>query len=341
MYIKRYSIAAFVLMALVGWYVYAYLTHETIVIDFFGIALPSLSIALLVVVPLFVLYIASVIHMSFYNMLANLKIRRTEKDYEKLFHSIIDAYLGKIDRKYNFKTAPFMLFGNLLEHSTVFPNGQIELDSDDEKTKKISVVLDSIEKIKNGEVVDLKPYSLLPENALVVQNHRNMYKKGDISSEEILANVKKYTSSLSKEVYTDFVKTASVANIDKYNEFLTKDALFVILSRVNADENTLEISNEVLQTLCSKLELNKEDYIAISKITSSSMIPDQRIKLFETVSNEKEEAMDAYLYTLLDLEMLEPAYAILEISQPDEFQNFKAYRTLKECNQPFSLELFI
>ena len=341
MHIKRYSIAAFVLMALVGWYVYAYLTHGTIVIDFFGIPLPSLSIALLVIVPVFVLYVASVVHMSFYSMLANLKIRRTEKDYEKLFNSIIDAYLGKVNRKHNLKTAPFTLFGNLLDHSTVFPNGKIELDSDDEKTKKINNVLESIEKIKNGEVVDLKSHSLLPINPLVVQNNRNMYKKGDISSEDILSNAKKYTPSLCEEVYSDFVKKASVANINKYKEFLTKDALFIILSRVNADENTLEISNEALQELCSKLELNKEDYMKISKITSSSMIPDQRIKLFETISNEKEEAMDAYLYTLLDLEMLEPAYAILEISQPDEFQNFKAYRTLKECNQPFNLELFI
>ena len=341
MYIKRYSIAAFALMAIVGWYVYAYLTHETIIIDFFGIPLPSLSIALLVVVPLFVLYIASVLHMSFYSMLASLKARRSEKDYEKVFDSVVDAYLGKINRKHALKTAEFSLFGTLLDQSTVFPNTRIDFESDDPKAKKVSVVLDIIENIKNGESVDLKPYSLLPQNALVIQNHKNMYKNGDITAEEVLSHPKKYDKSVCETVYATYIETATVANIDKYKEFLNKDALFAILTRVNADENTLEISNEALQILFSKLELDTQDYINISRATASSMIPDQRIKLFETISNENEEATDAYLYTLLDLEMLEPAYAMLDISQPDEFQNFKAYRALKECNRPFNIELFI
>jgi len=341
MYIKRYSVAAFALMAIVGWYVYAYLTNETITIDFFGIPLPPLSIALLVVVPLFVLYIASVLHMSFYSMLASLKARRSEKDYEKVFDSVVDAYLGKINRKHSLKTAEFSLFGNLLDQSTVFPSTKIDLESDDPKAKKVSVVLELIDNIKKGESVELKAYSLLPQNSLVIQNHKNMYKNGDITADEVLSHPKKYDKSVCEEVYTDYIKTATVANIDKYKEFLNKDALFAILARVNADENTLEIANEALQILFSRLELDTQDYINISRITASSMIPDQRIKLFETISNEKEEATDAYLYTLLDLEMLDPAYAMLDISQPDEFQNFKAYRALKECNRPFNIELFI
>jgi hypothetical protein len=341
MHIKRYSIAAFVLMAIVGWYVYAYLTHGTMIVDLFGIPLPSLSIALLVVVPLFVLYIASVIHMAFYSMLATLKARKSEKDYEKVFDSVVDAYLGKIDRKHSLKTAEFSLFGNLLDHSTVFPNTKIDLESDDPKAKKVATVLELIENIKNAESVDLKAYSLLPQNSLVIQNHKNMYKNGDITADEVLSHPKKYDKSVCEMVYAEYIKTATVANIDKYKEFLNKDALFAILVRVNADKNTLEISNEALQTLFSNLELDTKEYINISRVTASSMIPDQRIKLFETISNEKEEATDAYLYTLLDLEMLEPAYAMLDISQPDEFQNFKAYRALKECSQPFNLELFI
>ena len=341
MYIKRYSVAAFVLMAVVGWYVYAYVTHETMIIDLFGIQMPALSIALLVVIPLFVLYVASVLHMSFYNMLANLKLRKSEKDYSKLFDSFADAYLGKIGRKHNFKTKQYELVGTLLDNSTVFPVGEITLDESDTRSKKITAVLQAIEKIKSGEVVDLKQYSLLPENQLVIQNNRNMYKKGNIKAEDILSKSSKYTDILRKEVYIDYVETASVSNIDKYKEFLTKDALLVLVSRINADKNTLEISNEALNTLFLNVELDMNDYMNISKVTASSMIPEQRIKLFETLSSDNEDAVDAYLYTLLDLEMLDPAYALLDISQPNEYQNFKAYKALKECNQSFNLELFI
>jgi len=84
MYIKRYTITSLILIALVGWYVYAYVTQETIGIELFGVLLPSLSVAIWVVIPLFVLYIASVMHMSFYSMLGNFRIRKYDKDMTKL-----------------------------------------------------------------------------------------------------------------------------------------------------------------------------------------------------------------------------------------------------------------
>jgi len=341
MYIKRYTIAAFILMALVGGYVFSYVTQDSTTLDFFGIPLPSLAIAIWIVVPLFLLYLASVFHMSFYSMLSGLKARKYEKDYDKVLDLIVDAYLGKQDRNHTFKTPPYSLLGRLLDNSTIFPNGEINFQFDSDKTQKMSAVLKVINDIKAGEVADLKPYGLDAQNQLVIQNKRNKYKKGAIKAEDILSNPKKYDVSLAKEVYVDFVKDASVSAIDKYKEYLTREAFDIIISRVNADENTLEISNEALIILLSNLELSTKDYIEISKLAAKSMIPEQRIKLFEILSNDKEDAVDAYIYTLYDLEMLEPANALLDISQPEEYQNFKAYRALKECGKHFSIDLFV
>ncbi len=342
MYIKRYSVAAFILMAVVGWYVYAYLTNDTMEINFFGVfELPALSIALLVVVPTFILYLVSVLHMSFYNMLASLKLRKSQKDYEKLFDSITDAYLGKTERKHNFKTAEFELFGKLLDNSVVFPNGDIDLDESDDKTKKLTAALKAIKDIQSGEVVELKSFSLSTDNPLYTQNQRNMYKNGNLKAEDVLSHPAKYTKELSQEVYKDYIKNATVANIEKYKEFLTKESLLKILSRINADKKGLEMNNESILNLFSTLDLEHDDYMEISKVTSKCMNPDQRIKLFEILSVDKEEAVEAYLYTLFDLEMLDPAYALLEISQPDEYTKFKAYKALRENNQNFNIELFI
>jgi len=342
MYIKRYSVAAFILMAVVGWYVYAYLTNDTLALNFFGILeLPALSIALLVVVPIFVLYVASVLHMSFYNMLSNLKQRKSQKDYEKLFDSITDAYLGKKDRKYNFKTAEFELFGKLLDNSVVFPKGDIVLDESNDKVKKLTVALNAIKDIQSGKVVELKAFALDKDNPLYIQNQRNMYKKGDLKAEEILTHSDKYTKELCEEVYADYVNEATVANIEKYKEFLTKEALLKILARINAKDNAIEMNNEAILSLLKVLDVKNADYMKISKVTAKTMDPDQRIKLFEMLSAEEEEAVEAYLYTLFDLEMLDPAYALLEISQPDEYTKFKAYKALRENNQNFNIELFI
>jgi hypothetical protein len=326
-------------MALVGWYVYAYVTQGSMSIDMFGIPLPSLSIALWIVIPLLVLYVASVFHMAFYSMLGNFRLRGYEKDFEKIINAIIDAYLGKKSRSYTFKTDRYKLLGTLLEKSTIFPTGELIGNTGNEKIDK---VLKLIEDIRNGEVVDLKPFNLLPENPLVIQNEKNRVKKGDVSDADILSNCTKYADELCKFVYVDYVKTANIRNIIKYKEFLTKEALHEIMARINSDEHTLSISNEELIELFNKLELSKQDYIELSiTLAKGGMIPEQRMKLFETLGDEKEDAMDAYLFTLFDLEMLAPADEILEHSQPDEFQNFKAYRALKECGKNFTIYLFI
>jgi len=129
--------------------------------------------------------------------------------------------------------------------------------------------------------------------------------------------------------------------IDKYKKSMTKEALFVILARINAPENTLSISNDTIISLFSNLKLNKKDYINASKILSKTMIPDQRIKLFETMSNDDEKVIDAYIYTLFDLEMLAPANAILDNSQDNEYLSFKAYSSLRENGEHFDINLFL
>ena len=338
MYIKRYTIASFILIALVGWYVFAYVTQGTIGVELFGVALPSLSIAIWVIIPLVVLYVASVFHMSFYSMLGGFRVRKYDKDYEKIIDAIVDAYLGKAERNHSFKTPRYQLLGELLNKTTLFLKGDVTPNTDNEK---INHVIKAVDSIKNGEAIDLKSYNLKSVNPLVVQNERNRYKKGDISSEDILSHSNKYAKELSEEVYAEYVQTCSASSIEKYKEFLTKESLLVILARINADEKNIEISNESLMVLFSTLDLATKDYIEISMALSQGMIPEQRMKLFEIISSDKEEAMDAYLYTLYDLEMLAPANDILDISQTDEYQNFKAYRALKECNKHFSIELFI
>lgn len=185
MYIKRYTMAALALIVLIGWYIYAFITQESISFEFFGSTMPSFSIALWVVVPMIILYLASVVHMLFYSLMDTLKKRKYEKDYERIVDAIVDAYLGKKERSHSFKTDRYKLLGSLVDNATIFPVGEFDANIDNKKLKE---VLTLINKIRNGEAVDIRKYSLLPSNALVIQNDRNRYKKGDISAEDILSD---------------------------------------------------------------------------------------------------------------------------------------------------------
>ncbi|MEA1892003.1 MAG: hypothetical protein U9N33_04750 [Campylobacterota bacterium] len=338
MYIKRYTVASFILIALVGWYVYAYITHETMSIDFFGLALPSLPTAAWVIVPLVVFYIVTVMHMAFYALLGSLRLRKYDKDYEKLIDAISDAYLSKIDRNHQFKTPRYKLLGSIMDNTTLFPTKTLGVNTQNEK---LDAILRLIDKIKSGEVVDLKKYALKPENVLVIQNNRNRYKNDELSATVVLGDFKNYDSNFVNEVYADFVKKATLNLIEEHKSFLTKEALFSIISRVNASENTLEISNAEIVSFIDILDLNTQELIEISDILSVNMIPEQRMKLFETLSDKREDAIEAYLYTLFDLEMLSPARDFLYNTQDDEYQNFKAYLELKESGKNYNIKLFV
>ncbi len=337
MHIKRYTIVSLLLIAFVGWYVSTFVSSETVSINMMGIEIPPLSVSIWAMIPLFIFYLASVSHIAFYSILGSFSLRKYEKDYNAILDCISDAYLGKENRHHMFKTRKYQLLGSLIDNTTLFPkNISLSLIKDE----KISSTIKLIEDIRKGEVVDLKKSFLSVDNPLVVQNERNRYKSSSQSAEDFLKSPNKYNSELLSEIYKDFVQTATLSTIEKYKSQMSNDSLYIILSRVNADENTLEISNETLSNLFNTLELDPNDYIKISAALSL-MIPEQRMRLFETISDLNDDAMQAYLFTLFDLEMIAPADAILEISQSHEYQNFKAYRALKECHQNFNINLFV
>lgn len=340
MFIKRYTAAAFLLIGLVGAFVYAYITQESYSLNLFGIVSPPISIAILVMVPLVALYIASVLHMSFYSLMSNLKLRKYSSDYDKFIGAIVDALFAKKDRKNSFKTSRYKLLGSILDNMVIAPIAEMNANTENEK---LNQAFQAINDVKNGKVVELKSFALSKENELVIQNNRNAYKNGDITAEDILNHAQNYAEVFCKEAYVDLVKTAPLHTIEKYKQFLTKDAFFIILSRINAHENTLEVPNTTIVFFMEGLELDAQDYIEMSKITATDMIPDQRLKLFESISEKNEKGMNAYIFTLLDLEMVSLASAILDNSQENEYLNFKAYLALRENsnNQNFNIELFL
>ncbi|MCK9491196.1 MAG: hypothetical protein M0Q24_03815 [Sulfurimonas sp.] len=338
MYIKRYTIASLILIALVGWYVYSYVSQEIMTLNVFGTTLPAMPTAIWVIVPVLVLYIASVFHMSFYSILSSFKLRKYDKDYENIVDAIAEAYLAKEKREHSYKTPRFKLLGFVIDNSTLFPATLLKSGVENEKLQN---VLTLIENIQNGEVVDLKKYALKPQNPLVIQNDKNRYKKGNITAENILSHIANYDDSLVKEAYLDMLETAPITLIEQHKQFLTKDGLLVVLSRINASKNSLDIDNDALISLINALELDAKDLIEISTALATNMVPEQRMKLFEILGEKREDGFEAYIFTLYDLEMIAPANELLLNTQEHEYQNFKAYSALKECGKNFNINLFI
>ena len=337
MYIKRYSIAAFILMALVGSYFYISFPNENLAVTVVGINLPALPLAVWIVLAMVVLYLSTVAHMMYYSIVGSFKLRKFRKDSETFVDSVSDALLGRIERHHSYKTERYGVFAKVVDAARLDVLKEIPATGDEKLDQTIAL----INKIKNGEHVDLKKYRLSQKNPLVKQNDLNAYNSGVIAEEQVLNDADKYSQELVSLAFTNYAKTAPLNLIEKYKAFLTKTVLFNIVARVNADENILDISTEHLISLFSEVELKEEGYINLSATLSNNMLPDERIKLFKQLSDENEIATAAYIYTLFDLEMIAPAEEILDNSQPDEFISFKAYKALKDCHKNFAIDLFI
>ena len=175
MHIKRYTIASFILIAFMGWI--GTFSTQSVSINVLGYTLPTLSIAYLIMIPMAVLYIASLGHMVFYSILEGFRLRKYDADYEKIKKAIADAFLGKEDRNHIFATPRYKLLGSIVDNVIIYPNKltstTVELDEDENIRKTLKI----IEDIKKGDVVDLKKFSLSLSNDLVIQNKRRRYFK--------------------------------------------------------------------------------------------------------------------------------------------------------------------
>ncbi len=337
MYIKRYSVAAFILMGLVGAYFYINFQNTHFAVDVMGIHSASLPLAFWIVLSMALLYLATVTHMIYYAIKGAFNLRRFRIDSETFVESLSDALLGRVERQHKYKTERYKLFSKLVD------NGRLELLREIPPTGEVIIdeAIRVIEKVERGEYVDLHKFHLSAQNPLTHQNAINAYNAGEIGEEQILNNIEKHPEDLVALAFSNYTKMAPLNVIEKYKTLMNKEILFTIVSRINAKEHALEISTESLIKLIDEVEMGEDDYIRLSLTLSENMMPDERIKLFKMLSDKSESVIPAYLYTLFDLEMIAPAVEILENSQPDEFIYFKAYKALKDCNQNFSIDLFI
>lgn len=337
MQLKRYTIASFIFMAAVGAFVHLAITKEMIAFDFMGIQFPNLPIAVWVVVPVALLYFASILHMMFYALVENFKLRRLDRDNEKMVDALRDALLGVAERNNVYKSEAYKLLGKVIDNSVLLPYENLRAVGND----TIDDALELMRNVKDKKRVDIKKFHLHNSSSIVIQDNLNRLERGELDAENILSRKESYGDVVSAKAFEAYVKRASVPAILKFKNYFTKSSLLDFVSRINSDENGIQISNEELITLLRELQLEIADYIDLSVAMSKNMLPDQRIRLFETISEHCEDAMEGYLYTLYDLQMNDTANEILNNTANNDYLIFKAYRDLKKVNRNYDIAIFL
>ena len=333
--IKKYIVLTLIYLLAVGLYVYSF-NGDTYTLEISTLSL-TLPIAVWIVMPAILLFVASVVHMLFYSFKEFLQSRALKKDFESYKNLFANKILFE-KRKINFKTEWFKFVGKSLELTEYKENKDIVIDDE-----KIVELRNLVAKIEDGEVVELKKYKLSKDNPLVIKNKLNKLKADPKYASTILKECDDKTSELCQKAYFEFLKYASFDEIKKLDFPPTKEMFRVLMERYLDENDSFEIPLEAIEDLLMKFKATREDYLELAYEIKAKLEPDALIAMFEKLYNspDHEEAADAYLYVLYELQMIDKIRDILENSDEGEFTKFKTLLFLRDHGKNVNSGLFL
>lgn len=329
-----YIIASIILMVIVGVFVYMINPGNY---SYNGLGFPlEFPIALWIVLPMFVLMLASLIHMIFYGTKNFFKFKKWEKDIETLDDAI---YWSLIDepQTHNFTLPQLKQTASLLSFSTIKVNAEVK-----EASTKIKEALEIVSAINRGEYVDLKAKKLSRvlslENPLYKKNILNRLEEDKSFAEEILQNRLSYDETIFNIAINKFASNTTFNQAQKYINIFDKKSLLILLERVT-DEDDLGLTKDILDKFIVELDssLDCADYLKMSTLMMRHLSPIDNLSLWKEYQSKYSNAEIAYLYLLFEYEMIDKAGEYLREHGENDFKRFRALYDLKKEHKKYKI----
>ncbi|MFK5880762.1 MAG: fatty-acid--CoA ligase [Sulfurospirillum sp.] len=322
--IKRYVLLSVIYMLAIGLYVYSF-NGDSYTLKIYTMPL-TLPIALWIIMPVVVLFLASVFHLAYYSFKDFFYKRALKKDldtYVKVSKKII---LGE-ESSLKFKTDLFKLPSFISKTLNYVKKADVK-DLENEELKECYTLVDSI---KDGKYEDLKKFKLSPTNELFIMNEKNRLKDEPKYAYTILKTCENLESDLCQEAYNKLLSMGTFSEIKKYKFPINKNIFRKMMERYLDDEDDFNMDIDSIKEMLETFNANSEDYLELAQEIKVKLNPDELIDLFKKLYNEKGHiAANAYLYTLFELEMIDKVREILENSEEEDFLKFKTLLFLRD-----------
>ncbi len=296
----------------------------------------ELPIAVWAIIPALILFLLTLAHIMFYGSVGQYRMRKIRKDSDTLLQNLKNALLGKLVGS-EYKTELFKLPGVIVPLLNIDPKRYADHRVFDDG---IQDILDTKRKVEEGEVVELDQYSLKNDNALILKNHANKLNHDKSHALTVLKECK--DKNLCQKAHLALASFGSINDIGKYKVEPTHEFFDTLVDRINSDENSLEISDDLMVTYIKELNFSSDDFVNLAKKLQKKINPDRVMLLFERFSHKfPNEAGEAYLYIMFELQMIDNARDFLENSAENEYAKYKYMLFLKDSGKNFDTELFI
>jgi len=326
--LKKYIVGSLLLAIVVFGYVFSIeVGNYTVKIADFSLELP---IAVWVILPLAVLIVLTILHISFYGLKHYFAIKAVSKDSEAII-ALINKRLLEETPTTNLQNTNLKEIGSILKQLNI----SVSDSNFSAENKELAKTVEQTFSIQSGKYISSKELKLDAENAIMINNTKNRIDLDDNFALEVLKSPSKNTQEIIKYAFTQALKSKSMTSIKKVLPELTLDKEMVqaLLQKDSEQKPDFAMtSDDVISTL-KKIDFTNEELIEIIKSYKKAMAPEQIIKLFEDLSIEKEEYTTAYLYVLAEYEMVDKMRDILVNSATHDYLTFKALVDLKDAGK--------
>ncbi len=328
-----YIFASLVLIGIVGGLAYT-VNPNNYLLEVMGINF-NFPVALWFILPMVLLFIVTLFHMFFYGLKNYFLLKKWHKDTSTLEDALYWSLINE-PKEQKYSIDEMGASAALLGKSSLTLNDTVEGIS-----PRLSRVVNIIQKIKNGEYVDLKELKMTkvfnPGNPILIQNRLNCLESDEKFVESVLRSASDYSEEVQKEALKVFAHKEDFVKARKYAKVFDVENFLVMLNRISHD-NKLGLTTEILTEFVQVLDLKCEDFIAIAAITKKYFKPDENLILFREYQMKNEKAQNAYLYLLFEYELLDQVSKYLDEHDENDFMKFRALYTLKKEHSKFKLE---
>jgi len=326
-----YTFAALTFILLIGGFIYT-LELGAYRLDILNITLP---ITIWVILPVLLLFIFTIAHMLFYGLKNYFQIKKWKRDTETLEDALYWSLVNEPkEQKYSMDAVGSSAV--LLGKSSLSVSDNVEGLS-----PRLAKVANIIQKIKNGEYIDLKEEKMAKVfnagNSILIKNRLNQLDSDDKFVEGVMKATSDYSDEVQKEALQIFAQKTDFEKARKYTKVFDVKNFLVLLNRVSSEDN-LNLNKDILSSFIEDLKLSCADFIKIAEVTKKYFKPDENLALFNGYQKDDDKAQNAYLYLLFEYELIEQVGAFLEEQEENEFIKFRALYQLKHENSKYKLE---
>ena len=328
---RRFIVYGLIYIVLVGIFVYSLDASEH-TFSFLGYSL-TLPLAAWMTLPAAIFAILCILHIAYHGFGVYVFKRSIKRDRHLYDELAREVFLG-LDTNKEFKTDLYKSPSQITKILSPWKKYDDIAVSDDELDSVVKIVTS----VQNGEIADLKKFKLPRDNKLFIKNELNKLEKIPNYFVEVVKSYQELNDEISQKANEKLIKLGSFTDIKRFGFEKSGDEIMTIITRFANDE--IDMNSEEIFELLNDHQITKEQYNRSAVILKDKLSPDTLMSIFEKLRGNRQDAEEAYLYVLFELQMIDRVREILENSDPYDYQNFKILLYLRENGRIVPANMF-